>query len=104
MLQESQFDWRHKPEEKRSTWRDGFLSITENFIRNLIEPIMENAKEKRDHLMKKFSAIILLSIGGLFFLNGSAIFLSDYFQTGKWLGYIIIGLLLLIIGLIRQRD
>lgn len=78
----------------------------------LFSQIVKLAKSYADDLirkqelkfLKRLTIIAFFLTGMLFVLNGIAIFLNEYFQVGNWTGYVLVGLLLSVAGLISQKS
>ena len=78
----------------------GFFSNTLDFLQSSLEAIIQEQQEK---ILKKLSVIAVLFAGAWFLLHALALFVSEYLGKGVWVGYAIVGAVLVLLGLIFRK-
>ncbi len=71
-----------------------------NFAQNFAESALERQKEKA---IRKLTAFILLFSAALFILNGVSLWINDILNLRTWAGYLLVGLILFMLGLIYPK-
>jgi len=79
----------------------GLFSSTLDFLEQTLSAIIREQQEK---ILKKISVIAVFFVGAWFLLNALALFISDYLSKEPWVGYGIVGLALVLIGLIFRKE
>ncbi|EKE11040.1 MAG: hypothetical protein ACD_15C00151G0018 [uncultured bacterium] len=74
----------------------GSIAILEQKVGSLIE-----RQERR--IRKNVILLAVFLVGALYVLNAMAIFISEYLKTGNWLGYGLVGIVLIIISFILKK-
>lgn len=78
----------------------GFFSSTLDFLQESLEAIIQEQQEK---ILKKFSILAVFFAGAWFLLHALALFISEYLGKGEWVGYTIVGVVLVLLGLIFRK-
>lgn len=81
-------------ENKSRKWSEIFFDLWDIFT----ERFSQAAKRKRTKIFRIFSATILLTIGGIFFLSGLARWLGKILGESDWAGYMLVGIILVVIS------
>jgi len=76
--------------------------IAERWVRNIIQPLINGVEEKRERIARKISAKIILFIGFVFLLYGLAILINDLLDVNRWVGFVLVGIILLVSGAIKN--
>lgn len=72
---------------------------------DLVEGAVENfVREQQKRIFKKVSIAIVFFTGALFLLNALALFISDYLEKASWVGYGVVGGVLVILALIFWKE
>lgn len=80
----------------------GLFSHTLDFLEHSLTAIIQEQQEK---ILKKIGIVVVFFVGAWFLLQALALFISDYVSKGPWVGYSIVGGVLVILGLIfRERE
>jgi hypothetical protein len=94
----------YEDKEESMGWRDMIYDFVERPVRNMTEPIFSFIEKQTDTFMKNLSALIILTLGGLFLLLGVAKSIGEFTGLGDWAGYLIVGVFLLLVGMITKRS
>lgn len=97
-------------DEKSSSWKNmltGVISaITQqasNAILELTKHSLAEIKEEKEKIFtsvkQKFAALILLATGAIFLCVAIALLINEIFTTRNSIGYLLVGLVLLVVGL-----
>ncbi len=79
----------------------GFFSSTFDFLEGAIENML---KEQQKRIFKKLSVVIVFFAGVMFLLNALALCISDYLEKAAWVGYGIVGSVLVLLALIFRKE
>lgn len=74
-------------------------------VADLVEGAVENfVREQQKRIFKKVSIAIVFFTGALFLLNALALFIGDYLEKASWVGYGVVGGVLIILALIFWKE
>lgn len=79
----------------------GFFSNTLDFIEGAFETTL---REQQRKIFKKLGVVAIFFAGALFLLNALALFISTYLEEAVWVGYGIVGSVLVVLGLIFRKE
>jgi drug/metabolite transporter (DMT)-like permease len=84
------------------------LEIANGFISGLTSILEQNldnvVKKQEKKIFRSFSVAGLFFAGVSFALIGIAIYMNEFFNVGNWPGYLLVGLVLIVIGFILQKS
>lgn len=81
-----------------------WMEIALDFFDTLKNRLNYAVYEQQKNILRKFIAAMLILIGSIFFLNGLAVFLGELMNESSWSGYLMIGILLMLVGVIVPRK
>lgn len=85
-------------------WGDIGKDIIETVLKYANTSAQQIIEEKKRKFSRKLIAIVLISLGLLFLLNGLAQFINQIMDSNGWHGYVIIGSVITLIGIFFSRD
>lgn len=86
--------------KKEKTWGEIFL----DFFDYAKDRLQVEAIRRRNAAIRKITAFVFFLVGSIYFLNGLSGALGKLFGSNGWLGNLIVGFLLGIIGLILAKK
>lgn len=79
-------------------------SIFSNTL-DLLEGVAENfIREQQKRILKKASVAIVFFTGAVFLLNSLALFIGEYLEKSPWVGYGVVGGVLVLLALIFRKE
>jgi hypothetical protein len=93
----------------RKTWKSGVITeLIYGFFSHILDQL-EGAvetflQEQQKRILKKLSIVIVFIVGSLFLLNSLALFISDYLEKSSWVGYGVVGGVLVFLALIFRKE
>ena len=79
----------------------GFFSSTFDLLEGAVENFIQ---EQQKRIFKKLSIILGFFIGAVFLLNSLALFISDYLEKSSWVGYGVVGGVLILLAFIFRKE
>lgn len=106
---------KQNKERKKSEWKTLLVAFINNLTQQASKTIAEltkfsinQIKEEKSKIVsyvkQKIASAIFLTIGIIFLSLGLALLINEFLATRNSLGYIIVGLILLIVGLVMPRK
>lgn len=72
---------------------------------DLLEGVAENfIQEQQKRILKKVSVAVVFFTGALFLLNALALFIGEYLEKSSWVGYGVVGGVLILLALIFRKQ
>ena len=86
-------------------WRSGLLAdFFSGLFSNLFDLVADFLQAQQKRILKRLSKVIVLAVGALFLLHALALFISEYLAKAAWVGYGIVGGVLLLLALIFWKE
>ncbi|HLN19183.1 MAG TPA: phage holin family protein [Patescibacteria group bacterium] len=100
---DNHYQYEYNTAGKRN--RHGFLGdYFSHFLRGFTMPLERSFYEKKRNLRKIMMAKFLGAAGLIFLFSGLAILINDLLQSGRWIGYVVVGLFLILIAMIKKNK
>lgn len=79
----------------------GIFSSTFDLLEGAVENFIQGQKKR---ILKKASIAIVFLTGSLFLLNALALFISEYLEKSPWVGYGVVGGVLVLLAVIFREE
>lgn len=79
----------------------GIFSSTFDLLEGAVENFIQGQKKR---ILKKVSVAIVFFTGSLFLLNSLALFVSVYLEKSPWVGYGVVGGVLVLLAVIFREE
>jgi uncharacterized membrane protein len=89
------------------SWIAIIFSLLSNINDNIRETVRQQVEYRRQMMLRKIVAGFLMIFGLVYFLNGIVMVINKFSAGNPWVGWLVIGLILLIVGYFmggKQRD
>jgi len=91
-------------DKSNRNWGDITKDLLETIIGYANSSAQQIIEEKKKEFWKKAIALIFISIGSIFLLIGLVQFINQIMIDGSWHGYIIVGSMITLVGIIFTKD
>lgn len=90
--------------QKQPFWHSMLQKFLENFSMNFFSNLRQRIEHSLKNAMQKMIGAIILFIGFIFVLVALAILISDLLKTSPGVGYGIVGIFVILVGLLMSRT
>jgi fatty acid desaturase len=89
------------------SWMSIIFSLLSNINDNIRETVRHQIEYRRRMMLRKIVAGFLMLFGLIYFLNGIVMVINKFSAGNPWVGWLMIGLILLLVGYFvggKNRD
>lgn len=79
----------------------GFFASAFDVLESAVESFIQ---EQQKRILKKLSITVVFLTGMVFLLNALALIISDYLEKSSWVGYGVVGGVLVLLALIFWKE
>lgn len=100
---DNRYHYEYNTAGRRNENRNFLGEYFSHFLRGMFSPLETSFHEKKKDFHRMVAAKFIGAIGWLFLLNGLAILVNNILGIGRWGGYLLIGLILILFSLAKRR-
>jgi hypothetical protein len=97
-----QYRYEYNTAGRENRSRDFLGDYISKLIGGVLSPISSAINEQKEGLRRETAAAFIKVAGWIFLLNGLALLINNIVGVGRWLGYMVLGMILLFVAMFKK--